>query len=114
MQQIVLRRHGPKLRKKLQEKFKWYDRVFELIDWEMHRVAVSRTPKMEYINIFKNIFKWQAVNKTQATYYKNTDPDPNCPLCKDSVETQDNVYQCHHTLARQAKKKHPKQAQKLV
>ena len=46
MQQIVLRRHGPKLGKKLQEKFKWDDRVFELIDWETHRVAVSETPKM--------------------------------------------------------------------
>ena len=87
--------------------------MFDLIDWEHHRVAVTGTPKLEYINIFKNIFKWQVVNKTQAKYYKNTDPDPNCSLCKNTVETQDHVYQCHHPLARQVKK-HPKQAKKLV
>ena len=70
----------------------------------MHRVAVSGTRKMEYINTFKHIFKWQEVNKTQAMFYRNTDPDPNCPLCKNTVETQDHVYQCHRPLARQTQK----------
>ena len=32
MQQIILNRHNPHLRRKLQEKFQWNDSVLELVD----------------------------------------------------------------------------------
>ena len=67
-------------------------------------MAVSGTPKMEYINIFKNIFKWQAVNETQATYYKKTNPDPKCPCVRTQLRPKTMPINTNTPLARKAQK----------
>ena len=111
--QIMLHRHGKKLKKKLIEKFHWPPDVFQSIDWKNHGEAVRKLDGVKYLNVAKSIFGWQAVNENQHDWFKEKNPTDKCPTCNKCTETQEHVHQCNHPASRKGQREEIKKNRKL-
>jgi len=90
---IMIHRHGEKIEKKLKDKFNWSSEKFQRIDWHNHGEVVRKQDRIKYLNIAKSIYGWQAVNKNQHSWHKETNPIGKCPTCGKYTETQEHVFQ---------------------
>ena len=78
LQQIVMDRHGPKMKKYIMKKFKRSTDQFDSVDWISAQAAFKRKTFNQKTRIFKAIYNWLL---TMARLHKITPAEYPSPLC---------------------------------
>jgi hypothetical protein len=88
--EILLARTGPALLTHIQQKYHWTDDTTQAIDWTNHRQVFRSYPKQTTLVklIHRMLPVGEKVNKYDDKY------SPQCPTCKQEIETQDHLHQC--------------------
>lgn len=100
--------HGWSMKEFLCRKYSWTEQTFHLIDWEAHKSAITKHPKLQQVTIHKYIHGWLATQKRRFRegYYTS----PKCILC-DAEEDDQHIFCCSHDMM---KKEQFKELKKFI
>jgi hypothetical protein len=84
--------HSRNMHQFLQEKYKWPDRVLNIIWWEAHGKALSSLSDGKVTIVLKFIHDHIACNYRESKFY--THRTPYCRACPSHIEDTDHIIKC--------------------
>ena len=95
---IFFAAHVPDMQEYL-EKYEWGENI-SMIDWKAHQKAWESIPPGQRFSVSKRIFGWLHTNERAFSWVPPAHPHPNCPICSDTIETHDHIFQCDNPVSR--------------
>ena len=83
------------------DRYNWTERVFNLVDWELHYSALSKYSGVQKVTVFKYIHGWLATNKRR--YREGGSSTPQCELCSE-LEDSAHIFCCQNELLKEARR----------
>ena len=92
--------HGWAMKDFLCRKYSWTEQIFHSIDWEAHRKALTKYPKLQQVTVHKYIHGWLATQKRR--FREGCYTSPECILC-DNEEDEQHIFCCSHEMMQKEK-----------
>jgi hypothetical protein len=85
--------HIPALARHMKDRYKWSQKTFDSINWDVHGLAM-RSDMTSKVHLSKLAHEILPTNKQVSRYDKTR--KPNCLSCNDQVEDRDHIIRCTH------------------